>query len=146
MIYLITKKGDYFQNSTFKSVEDLKSKYYSKNVQLELPSEDAQVLSVVSCEEPIGNFSFSGENTGLTFLDLIYLFNIKPAEFISVEKLSELVDLYYSNHEDLVDLEARYNNYELEENISPSESFEQGYENALLQVFKSIGIQLGGKE
>lgn len=77
---------------------------------------------------------------------MIYLFNIKPAEFISVEKLSELVDLYYSNHEDLVDLEARYNNYELEENISPSESFEQGYENALLQVFKSIGIQLGGKE
>lgn len=142
MISLTTKKGDCLANSIFKSIEDLKSKYYSKDTQIELPPDDAQVLSIVSYGEPIGNFNFFGEDTELKFLDLMYLFKIIPAEFIPVNKISELVDLYRSNHEDLVDLEARYNNYELEENISPDESFEQGYENALLQTFQRLGVTL----
>lgn len=142
MITLTIKKDDCLQSSVFESIEDLKNKYYSNDLQNELPAENDEVISVASYGEPIGNFNFSGLNTGLKFLDLIYLFNIKPAEFIPVEKISELVDLYYSNHEDLVDLEARYNNYELDENVSPNESFEQGYENALLQVFGRLGITL----
>lgn len=137
MITLITKnQNERLQCSSYESIEKLKERYYSMNSNKKLPNDNDEVVSLI----------LRGENTGMKFLDLMYLLNIKHAEFIPVEKISELVDLYYSNHKDLVDLEARYNNNELEENISPSESFEQGYENALLQVFKSIGIQLGGKE
>ena len=63
---------------------------------------------------------------------------------ITEEMIRKIKATYEANHEDLVDLEARYENGEPidEYDITPSNTFEQGYENGIERVCAILGISL----
>lgn len=61
---------------------------------------------------------------------------------ISEETIKKMRDTYWSNKEELTDIEARHENNMLEPDISPDETFEQGYNNAIEYMFKLMNISL----
>ena len=59
------------------------------------------------------------------------------------EQITMLKEAYYSNKEDLAKVEAYINKYGCTDDgiTDVSESFEQGYNNALEMVFHTLGIK-----
>lgn len=61
---------------------------------------------------------------------------------ITNEQITMFKEAYYSNKEDLEKLEDYLEQYTCLEDITdPSESYEQGYNNALEMVFHTLGIK-----